>query len=169
MQILNLVIGLLVCVGPHRAVTVYPHGHRARIDGEIYELDDAPDLELHKKHNIEVVVDRFKVRADMAQRLAESFETALSLADGVAYIAFMDDPEHEDLVFSANFACPVCGYSISELEPWRTRPVVVHCYKQGRSRQACRLLLTNGFEQVLLLRTGIDGWSCEVDPSVPRY
>jgi adenylyltransferase/sulfurtransferase len=58
---------------------------------------------------------------------------------------------------------------LSELEPWRTRPVVVHCYKQGRSRQACRLLLTNGFEQVLLLRTGIDGWSCDVDPSVPRY
>jgi len=90
---------------------------RARIDGDTYELDDAPELELHKKHNIEVVVDRFKVRADMAQRLAESFETALGLADGVAYIAFMDEPERDDLVFSANFACPVCGHSIEELEP----------------------------------------------------
>ncbi len=90
---------------------------RARIDGELYELDDAPELELHKKHTIEVVVDRFKVRADLAQRLAESFETALGLADGVAYVAFMDEPEKPGLVFSANFACPVCGHSIEELEP----------------------------------------------------
>ncbi len=93
---------------------------RARVDGEICELDDPPDLELHKKHTIEVVVDRFKVREDVRLRLAESFETALNLAEGVARVAWMDpDPEQPqaDLVFSANFACPVCGYSIEALEP----------------------------------------------------
>jgi len=90
---------------------------RARIDGEVFELDDPPDLELHKKHTIEVVVDRFKVRDDLALRLAESFETALHLADGVVRVASMDDDAQADLVFSANFACPVCGYSIEELEP----------------------------------------------------
>jgi len=90
---------------------------RARIDGDIYELDDAPDLELHKKHTIEVVVDRFKVREDMHLRLTESFETALKLADSTARIGYMDQPDIPDLVFSANFACPVCGYSIEELEP----------------------------------------------------
>jgi excinuclease ABC subunit A len=90
---------------------------RARIDGEIFELDDPPDLELHKKHNIEVVVDRFKVREDIGLRLAESFETALHLAEGVARVAWMDTDDQVDLVFSANFACPVCGYSIEELEP----------------------------------------------------
>ena len=89
---------------------------RARIDGEIYELDDPPDLELHKKHTIEVVVDRFKVREDVRLRLSESFETALHLSEGVARIGFMDG-DADDLVFSANFACPVCGYSIEELEP----------------------------------------------------
>jgi excinuclease ABC subunit A len=93
---------------------------RARVDGEICELDDPPDLELHKKHTIEVVVDRFKVREDLRLRLAESFETALHLAEGVARVAWMDaDPERPqpDLVFSANFACPICGYSIEALEP----------------------------------------------------
>jgi excinuclease ABC subunit A len=89
---------------------------RARIDGEIVELDDPPELELHKKHSIEVVVDRFKVRGDLQQRLAESFETALNLAHGVARVAHMDG-EHAEMVFSANFACPQCGYSIEELEP----------------------------------------------------
>ena len=90
---------------------------RARIDGDIYELDDAPDLELHKKHTIEVVVDRFKIHEDLRLRLTESFETTLNLANGIARIGFMDDSDREDLVFSANFACPVCGYSIEELEP----------------------------------------------------
>ncbi len=89
---------------------------RARIDGEIYELDDAPTLELHKKHSIEVVVDRFKVRQDLATRLAESFETALQLAEGLVRVAWMDG-SREELVFSSRFACPHCGYSISELEP----------------------------------------------------
>ncbi len=89
---------------------------RVRIDGDIYELDDAPDLELHKKHTIEVIVDRFKVREDIRLRLTESFETALNIADGVARIAWMDNSQSE-LVFSAHFSCPVCGYSIEELEP----------------------------------------------------
>ncbi len=92
---------------------------RARINGKTYELTEAPKLELHKKHTIEVVVDRFKVRGDLKQRLAESFETALELADGLAIIAPMDDDNSEikETLFSAKFACPHCGYSISELEP----------------------------------------------------
>ncbi len=90
---------------------------RARIDGEIFELDDAPELELHKKHTIEAVVDRFKVRPDLELRLAESFETALRLSDGLARIAYMDDTQEEEMIFSANFACPECGHSIQELEP----------------------------------------------------
>ncbi|AOM42442.1 excinuclease ABC subunit UvrA [Xenorhabdus hominickii] len=90
---------------------------RARIDGEVCDLSDPPKLELQKKHTIEVVVDRFKVRDDLAQRLSESFETALELSGGTAVIANMDDAEVEELVFSANFACSVCGYSMSELEP----------------------------------------------------
>ncbi|MCD1124861.1 excinuclease ABC subunit UvrA [Jinshanibacter sp. LJY008] len=90
---------------------------RARIDGEVCDLSDPPKLELQKKHTIEVVVDRFKVRDDMAQRLAESFETALALSGGSAVVADMDDNKAEELVFSANFACPICGYSMRELEP----------------------------------------------------
>jgi len=89
---------------------------RVRIDGTIHELDDLPALEKNQKHTVEVVVDRFKVRPDLAQRLADSFETALQLANGLARIAFMDG-EDEELVFSARFACPECGYSLSELEP----------------------------------------------------
>ncbi len=90
---------------------------RARIDGEVYELDDPPSLDLRKKHTIEAVVDRFKVNADLKLRLAESFETALRLADGVARIAFMGDDDTEELVFSDRFACNICGYSLTELEP----------------------------------------------------
>lgn len=91
---------------------------RARINGKTYELSEAPKLELHKKHTIEVVVDRFKVRKDMKQRLAESFETALELSDGLAMVAPMDeDSNQESLLFSAKFACPECGHSLSELEP----------------------------------------------------
>ena len=88
---------------------------RARIDGKIIELDTIPELDKQKKHTIEVVVDRFKIRDDIQQRLAESFETALELADGVALVAAMDS--EENLVFSAKFACPECGYSLNELEP----------------------------------------------------
>jgi len=90
---------------------------RARIDGEVCDLSDPPTLELHKKHTIEVVVDRFKVKADLQQRLAESFETALELSGGIAQIAAMDESLSEEMVFSANFACPTCGYAMTELEP----------------------------------------------------
>ncbi|EGR2757780.1 excinuclease ABC subunit UvrA [Vibrio parahaemolyticus] len=89
---------------------------RARIDGETCDLSDPPTLELHKKHTIEVVVDRFKVRPDLQQRLAESFETALELSGGIAVVAPMDG-DGEEIIFSANFACPQCGYSMQELEP----------------------------------------------------
>lgn len=89
---------------------------RARINGELCELDDPPKLALRKKHTIEAVVDRFKVRADLAQRLSESFENALNLADGIAIVAAIDGA-FEDVVFSSKFACSECGYSLSELEP----------------------------------------------------
>ncbi|WP_298843836.1 excinuclease ABC subunit UvrA, partial [uncultured Salinicola sp.] len=89
---------------------------RAVIDGHTVELDDVPALDKKRKHDISVVVDRIKVRPDLQQRLAESFETALNLADGTAIIHFMDG-EQEDLAFSSRFACPICGYSLSELEP----------------------------------------------------
>lgn len=90
---------------------------RARIDGEVCDLSDPPDLDLRKKHTIEVVVDRFKVRDDLQLRLAESFETALTLSAGTAKVVYMDDDKQDEIVFSANFACPHCGYSITELEP----------------------------------------------------
>ena len=90
---------------------------RARIDGEVAELDDPPTLDLRRKHSIDAVVDRFKVRDDMRLRLAESFETALRIADGVARIAFMEDSTAEELIFSDRFACNLCGYSLTELEP----------------------------------------------------
>lgn len=88
---------------------------RVRVDGEVYELDAVPKLDKNKKHSIEVVIDRVKVRADMQQRLAESFETALRHAEGRAIAVEMDSgKEHW---FSAKFACPVCSYSLPELEP----------------------------------------------------
>ena len=99
---------------------------RARIDGLVVDLDHPPDLDKNKKHTIEVVVDRLRVRDDVQQRLAESFETAIDLSDGIATVRDMPDPasansqaevSQEEMVFSARFACPVCGYSISELEP----------------------------------------------------
>ncbi len=89
---------------------------RARVDGKVYDLDEAPELEKNKKHTIEAVVDRFKVRDDLKIRLAESFETAIELTSGTATISYMDG-DKDDIVFSALFACPQCGYSISELEP----------------------------------------------------
>jgi excinuclease ABC subunit A len=90
---------------------------RARIDGEVYELDQPPKLDLRRKHTIEAIVDRFRVKEDIRLRLAESFETALRLADGVARIAWMDDPQQEEIIFSDRFACNLCGYSLTELEP----------------------------------------------------
>jgi excinuclease ABC subunit A len=90
---------------------------RVRIDGKTHELDDTPKLNARQKHDIEVVIDRLRIRDDIRLRLTESFETALELGDGVAQIAFMDAPTKAPLVFSNKFACPECGYSISELEP----------------------------------------------------
>ena len=90
---------------------------RARIDGTVIDLDDIPKLDLRRKHTIEVVVDRFRIRPDAGLRMAESFETALQLADGSARVAWMDHPRKKDLVFSSKFACAHCGYSLSELEP----------------------------------------------------
>ena len=91
---------------------------RARIDGIVTDLDHPPDLDKNKKHTVEVVVDRLRASAETKQRLAESFETAIGLTDGVARVSFMDDDKKRpDLVFSARFACPKCGYSLAELEP----------------------------------------------------
>ena len=90
---------------------------RARIDGIVTDLDHPPDLDKNKKHTIEAVVDRLRVRGDAGQRLAESFETALHLGEDIAVVSFLDAEDREDLTFSARFACPACGYSISELEP----------------------------------------------------
>ncbi|WP_456268303.1 excinuclease ABC subunit UvrA [Kushneria sp. AK178] len=89
---------------------------RVQIDGQTYEFDELPTLEKNKKHDISVVVDRLKIRQDIEQRLAESFETALGLSDGAAILHFMDG-DREDMIFSSRFACPICGYSIAELEP----------------------------------------------------
>jgi excinuclease ABC subunit A len=90
---------------------------RVRVDGDVYDLSDPPELELQKKHTIEVVVDRFRIRDDLKLRLAESIETVLSITNGIVKVANLDDPKAEEHLFSANFACPICGYSISELEP----------------------------------------------------
>lgn len=90
---------------------------RARIDGQMVELDHPPKLDLRRKHTIEVVIDRIKVRDDVRVRLAESFETALRLAEGLAAIGFIDEPKRTPQVFSAKFACPDCGYSLAELSP----------------------------------------------------
>lgn len=90
---------------------------RARIDGRVYELDELPELDKNKKHTIEVIVDRLKVKPEIETRLAESLETTIELSEGIALVAFMDDDEQEDITFSAKHACPSCGYSIAELEP----------------------------------------------------
>ena len=90
---------------------------RARINGEIYELDDPPTLELNQKHTIEIVIDRFKVRPEMKLRLAESFEMSLKIADGVTYIASLEQDKGKEIVFSDRYACNICGYSLTELEP----------------------------------------------------
>lgn len=90
---------------------------RVRVDGDIYDLSQPPVLELQKKHTIEVVVDRFRIRKDLKSRLAESLQAALDLTNGIVTVANLDDPQEEELLFSANFACPICGYSLAELEP----------------------------------------------------
>lgn len=90
---------------------------RARIDGNVYELDATPKLNLQQKHTIEVIVDRIKIRDGLQQRIAESLETALALADGLVSVAFIDDASKPTKLFSAKYACPICDYSIPELEP----------------------------------------------------
>ena len=89
---------------------------RLRVNGEVHDIDDVPVLKKTHKHTIEVVVDRFKVRDDLKQRIADSLETAIKLSDGLATVNFMDGAQ-EDILFSANYACPMCGYSLGELEP----------------------------------------------------
>jgi len=106
--------------GEHAEVIAALRGQgflRARVDGRVLELEAVPALDRHQAHTIEVVVDRLRVRADLAIRLAESFETALAFAGGRARLAFIDEPERPEIVFSARFACPACGYSLAELEP----------------------------------------------------
>ncbi len=90
---------------------------RARIDGVVCDLDDVPDLDKRRKHSIEVVVDRFRLKEGIEQRLSESLETCLELSNGLALVASMDDDASEPLLFSSQFSCPHCGYSLSELEP----------------------------------------------------
>ncbi|MEC8741214.1 MAG: excinuclease ABC subunit UvrA, partial [Pseudomonadota bacterium] len=90
---------------------------RARVDGLVCEIDYPPELEKNKKHSIDVVVDRLKIKPGLEQRLAESFETAIQLAEGLAMVAHIGDDDQEEMLFSALFACPKCGHSISELEP----------------------------------------------------
>jgi excinuclease ABC subunit A len=90
---------------------------RVRVNGVTCEIDEAPKLNLRQKHTIEAVIDRFRPRADIKQRLAESFETALKLGDGLVRLANMDDPAAPETLFSSRFSCPVCDYSLSELEP----------------------------------------------------
>lgn len=91
---------------------------RARVDGLVCEIEYPPDLEKNKKHSIDVVIDRIKIKPGLEQRLAESFETAIQLADGLATVSIMDtETTEDDMVFSSLFACPMCGHSISELEP----------------------------------------------------
>jgi excinuclease ABC subunit A len=90
---------------------------RARIDGTVYELENVPALDLRRKHTIEAVIDRVKVNSELALRLADSFETALRITEGITTVAFIDNDKAKDIVFSSRFACTECGYSIAELEP----------------------------------------------------
>ncbi len=90
---------------------------RVRVDGELHEIDAVPPLGLRQKHTIEAVIDRFKPREDLKQRLAESFETALKLGDGMATVQSLDDTNAEPLLFSSKYSCPVCDYALPELEP----------------------------------------------------
>ena len=90
---------------------------RVRVDGELHEIDAVPPLALRQKHTIEAVIDRFRPREDLKQRLAESFETALKLGDGMAQVMSLDQPESAPLLFSSKYSCPVCDYSLPELEP----------------------------------------------------
>ncbi len=133
---------------------------RARINGEIYELDQPPKLDLRKKQTIEVVVDRFKIRNDIRLRLAESFETALRIADGIAKVCAID--ELTELVFSDKYACPQCGYSLSELEPRifsfnNPKGACSNCEGLGVSQHFDSTLVIHN-EQLSLAEGAIRGW-----------
>src|SRR3546814_2371138 len=109
---------------------------RARVDGVVYELDQVPALALRQKHSIEAVIDRFKPRADLKQRLAESFETALRLGDGMVLVRDIDDDGSAELLFSSRFSCPVCDYALrseehtSELQSLLRISYAVFCWKK---------------------------------------
>ena len=90
---------------------------RARVNGELHELDAVPALALRQKHTIEAVIDRFRPNEEIKQRLAESFETALRLGDGIVLVVDLDDANAKPVVFSSRFSCPICDYSLPELEP----------------------------------------------------
>jgi len=90
---------------------------RVRVNGELHEIDAVPALALRQKHTIEAVIDRFRPREDIKQRLAESFETALKLGDGMAMVMSLDNPDAAPQLFSSKYSCPVCDYSLPELEP----------------------------------------------------
>ncbi|WP_313275162.1 excinuclease ABC subunit UvrA, partial [Stenotrophomonas sp.] len=90
---------------------------RVRVDGELYEIDEVPALTLRQKHTIEAVIDRFRPREDIKQRLAESFETALKLGDGMATVMALDAADAAPQLFSSKYSCPVCDYALPELEP----------------------------------------------------
>ena len=135
---------------------------RARINGIVVDLDHPPELDKNKKHTIEAVVDRLRVREDMQQRLAESFETALDLTDGVAKVRDMDDDDGAALTFSARFACPTCGYSIPELEPRmfsfnNPAGACQHCDGLG-VKQFFDPALVVGDEELTLAEGAIRGW-----------
>jgi excinuclease ABC subunit A len=90
---------------------------RVRIDGNLYEIDAVPKLDPKRKHSIEAVVDRFRVRPEASQRLAESFETAIRISQGVVRVVFPDSPAVSAMLFSSRHACPECGFSVPALEP----------------------------------------------------
>src|SRR5690606_5024950 len=90
---------------------------RVRVDGELYEIDAVPALGLRQKHTIEAVIDRFRPREDIKQRLTESFETALKLGDGMATVMSLDNADAAPQLFSSKYSCPVCDYALPELEP----------------------------------------------------
>ena len=119
---------------------------RARVDGEVCEMDDPPELDLRRNHTIEVVVDRLRVREELRQRLAESFETALTLTGGVALVGFIDDGGRADVLFSSRFACPMCDFAIPEMEP--------RLFSFNNPAGACESLRRTGLQAVLRSGTG---------------
>src|SRR6187431_49972 len=117
-QTVSQMVDATLALDPERRYKLRAQGFvRVRVNGALHEIDAVPALALRQKHTIEAVIDRFRPRADLKQRLAESFETALRLGEGLAILADMDNPDTAEVLFSAKFACLVCDYSLSELEP----------------------------------------------------